>query len=188
MKDINGVYENEPSMVQVNLIGIQMSKYLVTQQLYEAVMGKNPSHFKGALLPVEMVSWHDVQAFIERLNKITGKAYRLPTEYEWMIAASVDNTIYSGSDTASEVAWTRENSNSKTHVVGTKKPNSLGLYDMSGNVWEWCQDLYDESRVDRVIRGGSWDFDELLCRCTYRFLLDPGLRSSDVGFRLVLPL
>lgn len=180
----------EPEMVDVNCVEtpFQMSKYLVTQELYRSIMGENPSYFKGTLLPVERVSWYNAQVFIQKLNNVTGKTYALPTEYQWMMAAMVDNTIYSGSDDIEDVAWYYRNSDNKTHPVGGKKPNSLGLYDMTGNVWEWCRDsiqVYDKSR--RVLRGGSWLSDERICRCPFRYDYDPGSRDDDIGFRLVLP-
>lgn len=167
----------------------QIAKYLVTQQLWEEVMGSNPWSFKyTANLPVENVSWIDVREFILKLNELTGKTYRLPTEYEWMLAATVDNTIYSGSDNIDEVAWYSENSDDKTHPVGQLKPNSLGLYDMTGNVWEWCSTLYEKGKPYRVLRGGAWNDDAQSCRCTFRNDSTPGYRSDDFGFRLVLPL
>lgn len=175
----------EPEMVQVNKV--MMSRYPVTQGLWKAVMKDNPSYFKGDNRPVEQVSWEDTQVFIQKLNEVTGKAYRLPTEAEWTIAATVDNTIYSGSDELDKVAWYNGNSNWQTHPVGQKKPNSLGLYDMSGNVWEWCQDWYVEGFF-RVLRGGSWDSFRDDLRSSNRDYSNPRNGSIDVGFRLVLPL
>ena len=123
-----------------------IGKYEVTQTLWQAVMGNNPSEFKGDNLPVEKVSWKDCQDFISKLNRITGKTFRLPTEAEWEYAARGGNKSrgyqYSGSNNLSDVAWYMDNSGDKTHAVGTKQPNELGIYDMSGNVWEWCQDWY----------------------------------------------
>lgn len=175
----------EPEMVLFD--GCQnpfyIGKYPVTQALWESVMGNNPSYFKGDGHPVEQVSWNDTQEFIQKLNEITGKAYRLPTEYEWMLAATVDNTVYSGSDDIDEVAWYSKNSDDRTHPVGLKKPNSLDIYDMSGNVWEWCQDWYIKDKY-RVIRGGSWNGSPARVRCADRNLNTPDFRDYGLGFRL----
>ena len=172
-------------------------------------MGSNPSHFKGCDdCPVESVSWHDAQSFIERLSTKTGMKFRLPTEAEWEYAARGGNKSkvfqYSGSDNLDEVGWFAENSGDRTHAVGEKKPNELGIYDMSGNVWEWCLDWYDEEYYQdckkkgvvenptgpetgsrRVLRGGGWSSDAQNCRPADRFGVDPGLRGSGLGFRLV---
>ena len=166
-------------------------------------MGSNPSNFKGDNLPVECVSWNDCQTFISKLNAATGKRFRLPTEAEWEFAARGGKKSkgykYSGSNNLNKVAWYDDNSNSKTHTVGTKIPNELGIYDMSGNVWEWCSDLYDNyssswqtnptglsSGSGRVRRGGSWYGVASLCRSSRRASRDPGSRSIDLGLRLVL--
>lgn len=131
----------------VTLSSYSIGKYEVTQKLWEAVMGSNPSVFKGENLPVENVSWNDVQEFLRKLNEMTGKQYRLPTEAEWEFAARGGNLSkgykYSGSDNPDMVAWHSGNSDWKTQPVGTKAPNELGIYDMSGNVEEWCEDLFD---------------------------------------------
>ena len=125
---------------------MQLSKYEVTQELWEAVMGSNPSKFGGcAQCPVEMVSWNDVQVFLKKLNALTGDQYRLPTEAEWAAA------VGSGGG-----AWHWENSGERTHPVGQKAANELGLYDMKGNVWEWVEDCYEGDCDLRVLRGGSW--------------------------------
>jgi len=164
----------------------KMGKYLVTQKLWEAVMNSNPSFFKDyPMLPVETVSWDDVQEFIKRLNVITGKTYKLPTEYEWMLCSQVDNTIYSGSDDIDKVAWYAGNSEGKTHPIGLKKPNSLGLYDMSGNVWEWCATKVSSSRV---YRGGSWDDAPRDCRAALRYFWYPSQRGYFLGFRLAMDM
>ena len=186
----------------VTLSSYYICKYEVTQALWRAVMGSNPSYFKGDNLPVEKVSWYDCQTFIKRLNSYTGRNFRLPTEAEWEFAARGGNYSrhykYSGSNYPDDVAWYSE-SNGGTHPVGTKQANELGLYDMSGNVWEWCSDWYGSyssysqsnptgaaSGSDRVLRGGSWDFDSRFCRSSLRSDPEPGYRDSGVGLRLVL--
>lgn len=156
-----------------------IAKYPVTNELWDTVMGEKSG---VGNLPKVNVSWNDAQEFIQKLNQITGKAYRLPTEYEWVLAATIDNTIYSGSDILYEVGWANDN----LQPVGQKKPNSLGIYDMSGNVWEWCQNWYDENKKYRVLRGGSWLYASRHCRCTSRARRYPETRDDNIGFRLVL--
>ena len=175
----------------------------VTQGLWKAVMSSNPSNFKGDNLPVEQVSWNDVQDFIRKLNQITGKDFRLPTEAEWEYAArggkKSKGTKYAGSNTIGNVAWYTDNSGGKTHAVKTKLPNELGLYDMSGNVWEWCSDVYGSyssgsqtnpkgasSGWSRVMRGGSWSHIARRCRVSSRINLFPGNKYADDRFRLAL--
>lgn len=176
----------------------------VTQELWTAVMGDNPSNFTSdSQLPVEKVSWNDCLTFITKLNSLTGATFRLPTEAEWEFAACGGNKsqgyTYSGSNTIGNVAWYTDNSSSKTHVVKTKSPNELGIYDMSGNVWEWCQDWYGSyssaavtdpqgasSGSYRVARGGSWNRSATRCRCTYRSYDTPTHTSSLLGLRLVM--
>ena len=187
----------------VTLDGYSIGQYQVTKDVWEAVMGSNPSYFKGARKPVEYVSWDDCQDFIMKLNSMTGQNFRLPTEAEWEFAARGGNSSrgykYSGSDNLGDVAWYYANSGRTTHDVGTKSPNELDIYDMSGNVYEWCSDWfmrYDpEARLnpkgpsngsDRVIRGGGWDGDEWYCRVSNRYYGAPGYRSSCIGFRLCL--
>ena len=187
----------------VTLSSCYICKYEVTQALWRAVMGSNPSNFKGDNLPVECVSWDDCQTFINRLNSYTGRNFRLPTEAEWEFAARGGNYSrhykYSGSNYISDVAWYDGNSGNRTHPVGTKQANELGLYDMSGNVWEWCSDWYGSyssysqndptgpnSGSSRVIRGGSWDYGAWSCRSSYRDYNAPGYRGYDLGLRLVL--
>jgi formylglycine-generating enzyme required for sulfatase activity len=190
---------------QVTVSSFKIAKYPVTQKQWVALMGSNSSHFQGdENLPVEMVSWLDAQEFIAKLNEATGKKYRLATEAEWEYAARGGNKSgnfkYSGSNNIDEVAWYWENSDNKTHPVGTKKANELGIYDMSGNVWEWCNDWYAEYTVesqtnpqgpaegsDRVFRGGSWGSVPLICRVAYRGGNTPEFRDDGFGFRLVLP-
>ena len=164
-------------------------------------MGSNPSNFKGNNLPVENVSWYDCQTFIKRLNSYTGRNFRLPTEAEWEFAARGGNYSrhykYSGSNKIDDVAWYSENSGHRTHPVGNKQPNELDLYDMSGNVWEWCSDWYGSyssysqsnptgpnSGSYRVNRGGSWI--GWFCRSASRINFKPGDCFIDLGLRLVL--
>ena len=187
----------------VTLSSFYLCKYEVTQALWRAVMGNNPSNFKGDNLPVEQVSWDDCQTFISRLNNLTGKNFRLPTEAEWEYAARGGNRSrgykYSGSNKISDVAWYTDNSGSKTHPVGTKSPNELGLYDMSGNVYEWCSDWYGtyssssqtnpagpSSGSSRVYRGGSWCGVARFCRSSRRNFDAPDDRNYFLGLRLAL--
>lgn len=178
----------------------------VTQQLWEAVMGENPSLMHGdKLLPVDCVKWDMCQDFIAALNKyLDGKyQFRMPTEAEWEFAARGGNRSkgykYSGSNDVEEVAWYEANSDQKTHIVGTKKPNELGLYDMSGNLWEWCSDWYrhylpDEQTdpqgpdegMHRAMRGGSWTYDQQFCRVSRRNYTSNVIVASNCGLRLAL--
>jgi formylglycine-generating enzyme required for sulfatase activity/predicted Ser/Thr protein kinase len=176
----------------------------VTQALWRAVMGNNPSKYKGDNHPVENVSWNDCQKFIKKLNEITGKTFRLPTEAEWEYAAKGGKHgrqyQYSGSKKLDDVAWFNGNSGERTHEVATKQPNNLGIFDMSGNVWEWCSDKfgsYSESAqtdpqnhsfwdLDYVARGGSWNCDARRCRSSCRSGWGPGGREANQGLRLAL--
>ena len=188
---------------QVTLSSYYIGETEVTQALWKAVMRKNPSNIKGDNLPVENVSWEDCQTFIGKLNGLTGKRFRLPTEAEWEYAARGGNrsnhTQYSGGSMIDDVARYGGNSGDKTHSVKTKRPNELGLYDMSGNVWEWCQDWYGnyssnaqtnptgpDSGSYRVNRGGSLYNDGRICRSSNRDYYSPGYRYSILGFRLAL--
>ena len=175
-----------------------LGKYPVTQQQWEAVMGNNPSNFKGGSLPVEIVSWDDAQIFIQKLNQLSGKQrYRLPTEEEWEYACRAGTTseYYFGDDVSrlGEYAWYDGNSGKTTHPVGQKKPNEWGLYDMAGNVWEWTDSWYDSSRSTCVFRGGSFSDVAELCRTAFRYdfthpnrkYFTPDLRNFGIGFRLV---
>ena len=179
-----------------------MGKYEVTQKQWKAVMGNNPSNWKGDNLPVENVSWNDVQKFIKKLNAKTGGHFRLPTEAEWEYAArggaKSRGYKYAGSNDAGSVGWYSNNSGAKTHPVGQKKPNELGLYDMSGNVWEWCQDWkgsYSSSAQTnpkgpssgsyRVDRGGSWSDGARHVRVANRDYSSPSYLLNSLGFRLV---
>ena len=195
---------DEKPLHQVTLINdYYMGKYKVTQALWEAVMGSNPSYFKGDNLPVEKVSWNDCQEFISKLNSLTGRKFRLPTEAEWEYAARGGKKRrgyqYSGSSNITDVAWYDGNSGSKTHPVGTKQANELGIYDMSGNVYEWCLDWYGsyssssqtnptgaDSGSSRVIRGGCWDGFARFCRLSYRGRIPPYICSYYLGLRLAL--
>ncbi|MBI5918245.1 MAG: formylglycine-generating enzyme family protein [Nitrosomonadales bacterium] len=186
----------EPGGLNIQMISIpgrnyEIGKTEVTQAQWKAVMGNNPSKFKecGGNCPVENVSWDDARAFIDELNAQTGKNYRLPTEAEWEYAcrAGGQHEEYCGNSLAG-IAWYESNSDGHTHPVASKRANAWGLYDMSGNVWEWVQDWYDNSQKGRVLRGGSWFNDPQSSRAAYRFGLDPAVRDGDDGFRLARTL
>ena len=197
-------YDDEKPTHRVTLTNdYYIGKYEVTQALWQTVMGNNPSKFKGDNLPVEQVSWDDCQKFLSKLNRITSKTFRLPTEAEWEYAARGGNKSrgyqYSGSNNLLDVAWFKDNSGSKTHAVGTKQANELGIYDMSGNVWEWCQDWFGayststqvnptgaNSGSRRVDRGGSWYNFARRCRSSFRNIYPPGDPNDGIGLRLVL--
>ena len=197
-------YSNERPKHRVTLGDYYIGRFEVTQALWQHVMGENPSDNKSnSRNPVEQVSWDDCQRFISRLNQMTGQRFRLPTEAEWEYAARGGNKSrgyqYSGSNNIGDVAWYEGNSGYQTHVVGTKQANELGLYDMSGNVWEWCQDWYGSyssgaqtnpqgptSGSLRVIRGGGGWSVARLCLVAYRYGISPGIRDYDLGFRLAL--
>lgn len=184
--------------------GYAIGQTEVTQALWLAVMGSNPSSITGDLeLPVEQVSWNNCQTFIAKLNELTGRLFRLPTEAEWEFAAKGGNKShgykYAGSDSFNDVAWVKSNCNETTHPVGSKSPNELGLYDMSGNVWEWCQDKFSyyssSAQVDPtgptagyyyVIRGGGWRNEELYNKVTIRNAGLPSNTSPGLGLRLAL--
>lgn len=204
-------YDDEQPVHKVTLSTYYIGETEVTQELWKAVMGNNPSHFVSLNHPVEEVSWDDCQKFIIKLNQLTGKNFRLPTEAEWEFAArggmkSVGYR-YSGSNDIHDVAWFADNAYLKsdnspdygTHDVKTQIPNELGIYDMSGNVWEWCSDWYGNyssaSRTNpqgasaysyRVVRGGSWYSNAKYCRSSCRGISSPSYRFSILGFRLVL--
>lgn len=206
-------YSSEKPVHRVTLSAFKMSKYEVTQQQWRAVMGKNPSYFKNCdNCPVEQVSWNDVQEFIKKLNQQTGKNYRLPTEAEWEYACRAGTTT--PFNTGNNLTTNQANYNGnypylsnakgayrkKTIAVGSFAPNDWGLYDMHGNVWEWCQDWYGKysnntqtnptgasSGTYRVLRGGSWTFNAVYCRSAYRTYTSPTSGSDGIGFRLVLP-
>jgi formylglycine-generating enzyme required for sulfatase activity len=194
---------NEKPVHEVCVDDFYMGKYEVTQGQWKAIMGNNPSSFKdcGDNCPVEQVSWNDIQDFINKLNQKTGKKYRLPTEAEWEYAARSGgkNEKYSGSDDIDSVAWYDKNSGRETHTRGQKQPNGLGIYDMSGNVWEWVTDWYDSNYYKnspkdnpkgvnsgslRVRRGGCMRCDATRGHASFRGRGAPNERRSNVGFRL----
>ena len=197
-------YDDEMPTHQVTITNnYYIGQTEVTQALWKAVMGSNPSYFRGDNRPVESVSWNDCQKFITKLNSLTGQKFRLPTEAEWEYAArggkKSKGCQYSGSNNLDEVAWYTDNSSRQTHDVATKQPNELGVYDMSGNVWEWCQDWYGSYRStsqtnptgaksgsDRVYRGGSWNSDARIYRSSSRGNISPGNADYGLGLRLVL--
>jgi formylglycine-generating enzyme len=217
----NGGANDEKPMHRVTLSGFYIGKYEVTQEQYERVMGSNPSYFKdsGKNAPVEKVTWYDAVEFCNKLSEQEGlqkcysgsgnsikcdfskNGYRLPTEAEWEYAAKGGSKSkgykYSGSNNLGEVGWYGDNSGVKTHSVGGKKSNELGIYDMSGNVWEWCWDWYGDysssaqtnphgqgSGSSRLLRGGSWNYFARNCRTANRNFYYPSYSLSFIGFRL----
>jgi len=196
-------HDDERPQHDVVVAGFYIGKYQVTQAQWKAVMGKNPAIFKGdPALPVECVSWGDAKKFCGKISLITGKAYRLPSEAEWEYACRAGTTgDYAGD--LDVMAWYSNNSGDKTHPVGQKQPNAFGLYDMHGNVWEWCEDVWRDSYEDappdgsawlsgggserRVVRGGSWDGYEEDCRSACRYDLEPGHHNYSFGIRVVVP-
>ena len=197
-------YDDEYPVHSVTLSDYYIGQIQVTQELWKALMGSNPSHFKGNnQRPVENVSWNDCQKFIKKLNRLTEKNFRLPTEAEWEYAARGGNKSkgykYSGSNDVNAVACYGDNSGNKTHTVAQTQANELGLYDMSGNVWEWCQDWYDDywshsqnnpkganTGSSRVMRGGSWINDACCMRVSLRHDHAPDGSNIDFGLRLAL--
>jgi formylglycine-generating enzyme required for sulfatase activity len=196
----------EQPIHKVTLKAFRMGKYPVTQGQYEAVMGKNPSHFKGGYRPVDCVNWHDAIEFCQKLSKLTGQLVSLPSEAQWEYACRAGSTgKYCFGDEASRLgayAWFQANSGSQTHPVGQKKPNGWGLYDMHGNVWEWCADAWHENYIgaptdetvwhnigknlERVLRGGSWSYDPRNCHSAGRRGFLAEYWYDDFGFRVVV--
>ncbi|MDX1908392.1 MAG: formylglycine-generating enzyme family protein [Bacteroidia bacterium] len=196
---------DEKPVHSVTVPDFYLGQYPVTQALWEAVMGENPARFKGETRPVENVSWNECRDFIQKLNARTGKTYRLPAEAEWEYAARggsySEGYIYAGSDKLKDVGWYNENSGGETHPVGQLSPNELGLYDLSGNIWEWCEDdwhdTYKGAPTDggawidsaqrgsrRVMCGGGWSLNALYCRVSYRYGDMSAYRNNHVGLRL----
>ena len=198
----------QDSTLDVTLADYSIGQTEVTQALWQAVMGNNPSYFSSNEIfmvekegefeddlnrPVEWVSWDDCQAFIEKLNELTGRHFRIPTEAEWEFAARGGNKThgypYAGSDNIDDVAWCLGNTDNMTHPVGQKKPNELGLYDMSGNVREWCLDCISFRMADgtsyayRIVRGGSYC---QMCFVWYRDRATQNVKGSSLGLRLAM--
>ena len=199
----NDAYQIEAPVHQVTMSDYSIGIYEVTQAQWMAAMGNNPSIHQGEKLPVENVSWEQVQEFIALLNQASGLTYRLPTEAEWEFAArggvKSEGNKYSGYSVLGACGWYYSNSESTTHEVGTKYPNELGIYDMSGNVREWCNDWFEYYTLSsvtnpsgpstgklKVNRGGSWTSPAKDCRNTYRYSNYPHESMQDLGFRLVL--
>jgi formylglycine-generating enzyme required for sulfatase activity len=205
--DTNSVrcIRDEVPMHRVTLSDFYIGKSEVTQLLWQAVMGNNPSKLKGDHLPVELVSYKDCQTFIKRLSEITGRQFAMPTEAQWEYSARGGNKSrgykYSGSNDIDAVAWYSGNSGGRPRRVADKLPNELGIYDMTGNVFEWCSDWYNEKYYEsspeesptgfalgtfRVFRGGSWRNTPQFCNVTRRNYIRPDKRYNDLGLRLVL--
>lgn len=189
---------DEGPQSEVTVAKFYMSKYEVTQAQYKAVMNTNPSSFKGDDLPVDSVTWDGAEEFCRKLSQITKREYRLPTEAEWEYASRA-GTHSAIAGVIDATTWYSANSGGRTHPVGQKRPNDFGLYDMNGNVWEWCQSKYkpypykaDDGRENvqdndtRVMRGGSWEDGAASCRSAYRRRVIPNVRAT-IGFRMVLP-
>jgi formylglycine-generating enzyme required for sulfatase activity len=222
-----GALPSEKPHHQRDIAAFSLAEFPVTQVLWQEVVARaqvqgmlkeqalspTPSYFPGARRPVESISWDDAQEFCRVLNLLLGKPvghFRLPSEAEWEYAARTGGreTLYAGSNQLAEVAWSSDNSNEETVPVGLLSPNDFGLYDLSGNVWEWCEDGWhdnydnppldgtawkdgdtkDERAVLRVLRGGSWSGIAWYCRCAFRSRLRPGSRLRNVGFRLAAPV
>lgn len=206
----NYAFNDEKPIHNVTLSDYYIGETEVTQELWQAVMNNNPSINKGEKYPVDNVTWHECQEFIKKLNQETGLFFRLPTEAEWEYAArggnKSHNFIYSGSNNPDDIAVFNANANDNNNtsfgiqIVKSKNPNELGLYDMSGNVWEWCEDkvgYYSSKSIsnpkylksgssERIMRGGSWKFDAKECRVSYRGNYYPSSRRDDNGVRLVM--
>ena len=184
---------------EVSVSDFYIGRYEVSQKEWKAIMGYNNSFFSGSERPVEKVSWDECQLFVKKLSDLTGIKFRLPTDAEWEYAAKgakeSDSHLYSGADLLNDVAWTKSNSNKKTHPRGEKIPNILDLYDMTGNVAEWVQDTYNLRKFSNYIsniennklyitRGGDWFNNEESCRNTYKSLVPKGSKGNNIGLRL----
>jgi formylglycine-generating enzyme required for sulfatase activity len=197
--------ENELPVHKVRLDVFYIGRYPVTQDQWSRLKPENPSHFEGGDLPVEQVTWQDAHDFARQLTLAHDDRYRfdLPTEAQWEYAARSGGgaELYAGGDNIDKIAWYESNSRGRTHPVGAKMPNGLGLHDMSGNVWEWCRDTFkadaytrhaadNPSEIidgsDRVIRGGSWNLDAWSARCTRRFSFRADMFGAGLGFRLIM--
>jgi formylglycine-generating enzyme required for sulfatase activity len=197
--------ENEQPVHQVALDSFHIARFPVTQAQWSMLKKENPSEFQHADHPVEQVTWPHARDFARKLSQAapTDVRFELPTEAQWEYAARSGGAddLYAGGDDIDAVAWYEANSRGATHPVGQKKPTALGLYDMSGNVWEWCRDTYQPDGYnrhgrrnpvvtspgpDRVIRGGSWNLDAWSARCTRRFSFRADLYGPGLGFRLVM--
>ncbi len=199
MGSVQGDAEEMPAHKVTITKPFYMGVHEVTQKQWQDIMGDNPSEFKNPDKPVENVSWNDVQIFIKKLSKKEKIHYRLPTEAEWEYAcrAGTDTDYYWGDDFSGDHAWDDSNTSGETQATGQKKPNAWGLYDMSGNVWEWCEDFYGQysprpatdplrlSGSGRVIRGGGWSHSANSCRSRSRFHFSSGVSFYSLGFRLV---
>ncbi|MBQ9585060.1 MAG: SUMF1/EgtB/PvdO family nonheme iron enzyme [Muribaculaceae bacterium] len=198
----DAAYDETPAH-KVTLSSFSIGQTEVTQELWKAVMGNNPSEFVGPKHPVENVSWEDCQEFIKKINKLTGKQFRLPSEAEWEYAARGGNLSrgykYAGSNNINEVAWYTDNEDDETHNVAELRPNELGIYDMSGNVNEWCNDLYEKYNSSsqtnptgatvgstRVERGGGFNDTDDDCRVSTRSTDKKTSKGEYLGFRLAL--
>ena len=196
-------YNDALPVHSVTLSSYYIGQTEVTQELWQAVMGSNPSKFKGARRPVEQVSWNDCQTFVRKLNSLTGQNFKLPTEAQWEYAARGGRKSrsykYSGSNDVRDVAWHGKDSAGESHPVAIIRANELGIYDMSGNVSEWCNDWYGKyisgsqtnptgsySSSCRVYRGGSWFSSPGQCRVSSRLGIKPDSRSDTLGLRLAL--
>lgn len=201
-----GCTQDEQPIHRVTLNSYYIGKYEVTQKEWNDIMNDNPNYEEDCSnCPVEGISWIDIQEFIKKLNSKTGKIFRLPTEAEWEFAAKggikSQKFAYSGSNVVADVSWSSLKKDKKIHSVGQKKPNELGIYDMSGNVWEWCNDLYDGNYYtisptvnptgptigkDRVLRGGAFYSQSNDIRVTARYRFFPTFKTNANGFRLAM--
>ena len=195
-----GGYSDERPVAEINLEPYYIAAFEITQKQWEAIMNRGIKIEEGGNFPITNVSWNDAVLFCEKLSQLTGKKYQLPTEEQWEYAALDGKTIekcYSGGSNIDKVAWYSLNSEGEVHPVGLKKPNKLGLYDMSGNVYEWCVDNYisyikkykseykSEIGNYKVLRGGCWNDNASKCRATYRTYEISSCANNKIGFRVV---